>query len=195
MSKLLALDVAILLPVDVRRGAIRLSGTLPADESQGLRLDSEHLPHITLTQQFVRAEELDAICERVDDALRGQPPLTIHVTGGGKGASSVWMAVERTPAISRLHERLMETLRGFERPGGGPAAFFEGDARVGDVVWVTGYRLESSSSAYTPHITLGHSIESPPIDPFTFEATTVAACHLGRFCSCRRVLRSWELGP
>lgn len=193
MSKLLALDVAILPPPDVLERAIRLSAALPAGESQPLRLDAEHMPHITLTQQFVRMDELDAMLERVDEALRGQPPLTVNVTGGGKGASSVWIAVERTEAIAGLHERLMETLRGFERPGGGPAAFFEEDARVGDVVWVTGYRLKSSLISYTPHITLGHAAEPPPIDPFTFEATTVAACHLGRFCSCRRVLRSWEL--
>jgi hypothetical protein len=194
MSELLALDIAILPPPDARERAVRLSATLRGSESQGLRLDAEHLPHITLTQQFVRLDELDAVFGRVDEALRGQPPLTIHVTGGGTGASSVWMAVTRTAAISRLHERLMESLRGFERPGGGPAAFFEGDARAGDVVWVAGYRLKSSLSAYTPHITLGHASEPPRVDPLTFEATTVAACHLGRFCSCRRVLRSWELG-
>jgi 2'-5' RNA ligase superfamily protein len=193
MSKLLALDVAILLPPDIRQRAVQWSATLPGDESQGFRLDADHLPHITLTQQFVRIDELDAVFERVDEALGGQPPLTIHVTGGGKGASSVQLNVERTEAITGLHERLMETLRGFERPGGGPAAFFEGDARVGDVVWVTSYRLTSSLSAYTPHVTLGHASEPPPIDPFTFKATTVAACHLGRFCSCRRVLRSWTL--
>lgn len=193
MTKLLALDVAILPPADVRQQAVRLSATLPADESRGLRLDAERLPHITLTQQFVRVDELDAIFERLDEALRGQPPLTIPVTGGRKGARSVWMAVERTEAISRLHGRLMETLRGFERPGGGPAAFFEDAARVGDVVWVTGYRLKSSLSAYTPHITLGHASQPPQVDPFTFDATTIAACHLGRFCSCRRVLRRWEL--
>ena len=194
MPELLALDVAILPPPDVQQRAVQLSATLPADQSQGLRLDAEHLPHITLAQQFVRRDALDAIFERLDEALRGQRPLTIHVTGGGKGASSVWMAVERKAAISRLHQRLMETLRAFDEPGGGPTAFVEGDARVGDVAWVTGYRLSSSLSAYTPHITLGHAGEPPGVDPLTFEATTVAACHLGRFCSCRQVLRSWELG-
>lgn len=193
MSKLLALDVAILLPPDAAERAIQLSATLPVGQSQGLRLDAERRPHITLTQQFVRVDELDAIFERVDEALRGQQPMAIRVTGGGKGASSVWMAIERTPSISRLHERLMETLHAFERPGGGPAAFYEGDARGGDVAWVTRYRRSSSLGAYTPHITLGHAGEPPRIEPFTFEATTVAACHLGRFCSCRRVLRRWEL--
>lgn len=173
---------------------MQLSATLPADQSQGLRLDAEHLPHITLTQHFVRVDELDAVLECVDETLRGRTPLSIHVTGGGKGGSSAWMVVERTEAIRELHERLMETLRAFERPGGGPAAFFEGEARLDDMVWVAGYRLKASLSAYAPHITLGHASKPPRVDPFTFEATAVAACHLGCFCSCRRVLRSWELG-
>jgi 2'-5' RNA ligase len=193
VSKLLALDVAILPPPDVGERAVRLSATLPADQSQGLRLDADHLPHITLTQQFVRRDDLDAIFACLDDALRGQPPMTLQVTGGGKGASAVWMAVERTPAISMLHARLMEVLHRFERPGGGPGAFCESDAREGDVAWVTGYRRAAGLSAYTPHITLGHAATPPQIDRWTFEATTVAACHLGRFCSCRRVLRRWEL--
>ena len=87
----------------------------------------------------------------------------------------------------------MDALHSFERPGGGPAAFLESAARQGDVAWVTGYRRTASLDAYTPHITLGHADEPPRINPFTFEATSVAACHLGRFCTCREVLRSWEL--
>ena len=194
MAELLALDIAILPPPDVSERAVRLSAALPEDQSQGLRLDAGRLPHITLTQQFVRRDAFDGIFERVAEVLRGQPPIPINVSEGGKGGSAVWMAVERTPAIFRLHERLMEGLRDFEQPGGGPAAFLDGDARDGDVAWVVNYRLKSSFDFYTPHITLGHAGEPPRVEPFTFEATTVAACHLGRFCSCRRVLRRWEMG-
>jgi 2'-5' RNA ligase len=199
MSALLALDVALLLPPDARERAMRLSSGLgepasPKPEAKaGFRLDADHHPHITLTQQFVRVDEVDAALERIDETVRGQRPITVRVTGSDRGHSSVWMAVERTDAIASLHERIMEALRGLERPGGTAAAFFEGDARVGDVAWVTGYRLKSSLSEYSPHVTLGYAADPPVIEPFTFEATTVAACHLGRFCSCRRVLRSWEL--
>jgi len=206
MSDLLALDVAILPPPDVRDLAIGLSASLPAPQRagalgtppeadvDGLRLDEEHLPHVTLTQQFVRTVDLDRTFERLDDALRGQRPLTLQVTGGGTThASTVWIAIERTDALASLHERLMETLRGFEQVGGGAAAFVDGDARTADVVWVAGFRAKSSFLSYTPHITLGHAREPPRIEPFVFEATTVAACHLGRFCTCRRVLREWRL--
>ena len=193
MSKLLALDVAILPPPDVRRRAIELSAALGNDPAHNLTLDEDHLPHITLSQEFVRVEELDPIFGKIDEALRGQPPLTLTIAGGARGEHSIWMAVEKTPELDALHERGMHALRGYDRQGGGPGAFFDGDARVADVMWVTGYRLKSSFHHFTPHITLGHGDEPPGIEPITFTATTVAACHLGRFCSCRQVLRSWVL--
>jgi hypothetical protein len=194
MPDLLAVDVAILPPPDVRRRAIQLSATLPHEDFEGLRLDDEHAPHITLTQQFVRSDDLDRIGERLDLVLRTEPPVGVHVTGGGTTlGGTVWMAIQRTDALVSLHERLMEALREFEQVGGGPSAFLDGDARLADVVWVTAYRLKSSFLAYAPHITLGHASEQPRIGPFTFDATTVAACHLGRFCTCRRVLRAWDL--
>jgi 2'-5' RNA ligase len=191
--KLIALDVALLPPPEVAARAVELSAALAAEGHDHLRLDADHLPHITLMQLFVREEELDAVLERVDGVVASRPLLPLRVSGGGRGSSSVWMAIERTPAIDALHEELMEALRGYERPGGTKAAFHDGDARPGDVLWVTGYRLKSAFGAFTPHITLGHAPEAPDIAPFDFVASTVAGCHLGRFCSCRRVFRRWEL--
>jgi hypothetical protein len=194
MSKLVAIDVAILPPPEVSQRAIELSAALPEEGSQGLRLDAEHLPHVTLTQQFVRDDELDLAFEHADTVLRDYPPFEVVVTGAGHGGHTLWLVIERTPALTALHEQLMEALRGVERPGGTPAAFFGGDARIGDAMWVSGYRLKSSFGQFLPHITLGHGTAPPRVEPFTFQATTIAACHLGRFCTCRRVLREWTLG-
>jgi hypothetical protein len=87
----------------------------------------------------------------------------------------------------------MHGLHGVERPGGTPAAFVDGEARLGDVLWVTTYRVKASFGAFTPHITLGHAAAPPAIEPIVFDASTLAACHLGRFCTCRRILRQWTL--
>ena len=125
--------------------------------------------------------------------LRGQLPLHLTITGGGKGNNSVFMSIDPTPELRGLHDRLMEALRGLERPGGTPAAFAGGDARIGDVMWVASYRLKSSFAAYEPHITLGHAEKPPDVAPMSFTASIVAACHLGRFCTCREILRSWTL--
>lgn len=199
---LVALDVAILPPPDVGARAIALSAALPAPLSRGsgdaapserLVLDSQHLPHVTLTQHFVRGSDLALAFSHIDAVLATQPPLPIVVTGGGRSRQTLWMSVKRTPELFNLHERLMEALRGLERQGGGPRAFYDGDGRVRDVLWVGGFRLKASGSAFTPHITLGHGPDAPAVESFAFEATTVATCHLGRFCTCRRVLRAWDL--
>jgi 2'-5' RNA ligase len=192
MSTLLALDVAILLPPDVADHAVALSTALPQHDS-GFVLGPDRLPHITLTQQFILREYLEQALERVAAAVRDHPPLRLHVSGGGRGRSSVWMAIRRSAPLDALHDRLMATLAGFEVAGGTAAAFVEEDGRLRDVAWVEGYRTQSSFERFTPHITLGHGETPPEIEPFDFEAWTIAACHLGRFCTCRRVLGSWTL--
>jgi 2'-5' RNA ligase len=193
MVDLIAIDVAILPPAHVSQLAMELSARLPVQDEDHFILDDEHLPHITLTQQFVRVEELDLVNQQIDEVLRSVPPMTLRVTGVDLSGHTVWMQIDRNTELVALHESLMEALRGVERPGGTPAAFVAGDARVRDLLWVSGYRLKSSFGAYAPHITLGHGSQPPHIEPFDFAATTVAACQLGRFCSCRRVLRTWTL--
>ena len=72
MSKLLAIDVAILPTPTVRARAVELSAALPPTESHGLRLDDEHLPHVTLTRISIRAEERELAFEKISDVLSGQ---------------------------------------------------------------------------------------------------------------------------
>jgi hypothetical protein len=194
MSSLIAFDVAILPPPALAERALALSAALPDEESKGLRLGPAARPHVTLTQQFVREEEIDAAVGRVDEIVRGLPPVELRVTGGTVHGSTVWMSIEASPELIVLHERLMEALRGWERSGGTPGAFAGEGVRMADVLWVASYRLQSAFGAWTPHITLGHASAPPVIEPLVVEADTVAACHLGAFCTCRDVIREWRLG-
>ena len=193
MPTLIAIDAVLLPPPEVARMAIALSRAMPANESQGLVLDDEHVPHVTLAQLFVTASRLDAALDRVGAVARGVEPLRISVSGGARGSSSVWMSIERSRAISLLHQRVMAVLEPFATLGGNAAAFYGGDARPEDVAWVAGFRTSASFDRYSPHITLGHASAPPSISPFEFEAATLAVCHLGRFCTCRTTLGTWEL--
>jgi hypothetical protein len=103
------------------------------------------------------------------------------------------MAMERTPALASLHAQMLQAAEPFEVATGDAAAFVGEDARDRDVRWVREFRRESSVDRFTPHITLGHASEPPTVEPIEFVATTIAVCHLGRFCTCRQVFRAWEL--
>src|SRR3954469_24576903 len=193
MDPLIAVDIAILPPAAVAQVAIDLSAALPASESQGLRLDADRRPHVTLTQQFIPRNALPDAVNAVADVLRDRRPLPLIITGPGRGARSVWMQIGRTPELLELHRSLMGAMRSFERTGGTASAFVRGDARPGDVKWVSGFRRSSSFERYTPHITLGHASRPPHVDSLSFVAATIALCQLGRFCTCREVLHSWTL--
>jgi 2'-5' RNA ligase len=193
VGPLIAVDVAVLLPPAVADVAVALSAGLPALESLGLRLDAAHLPHITLTQQFVTRTAVPEVAAAVERVVREQPALSLAVVGPGRGSQSIWMQIGLTPELARLHRALMDVLLPFEQRGGGPLDFAGGDARDGDVTWVSGFRRGSSFDSFTPHVTLGHTRGLPHVEPIGFIADKVALCHLGRFCTCREVLRSWTL--
>jgi 2'-5' RNA ligase len=187
-----ALDVALLLPPDVRSWAMALSASLHRFE-HGLRLDEEHLPHLTLSQQFVGEDDLPAALDAARSVLESLTPLTVRVTGGARAGETVSVAIDRTPTLLALHEQVMAALHPFERPDGDATAFVGDSVRPRDVEWVSRFRQESSFDAFAPHITLGHAPSAPAIDPFEFTADVVAACRLGRFCTCRQVLAGWTL--
>ena len=191
---MIAIAIAILPPPEVANHAIALSAALPAGESQGLRLGADYPPHITLTQQFIPSQSLDSLLARLDSVLRDRAPLHLRVAGRGKGSNSVWMSIERSPELVTLHEQLLRAAEPFEVTTGDSSAFFGDDARDRDVRWVREFRQQSSLDRFTPHITLGHASEPPVIEPMAFVATTIAVCHLGRFCTCRRIFSAWNSG-
>jgi 2'-5' RNA ligase len=194
MEPLIAVDVAILPPPEIAQTAVALNAGLPVGESKGLRLDAAHLPHVTLTQQFVMGSAVPDVAGAVARVLRDRPPFPLTITGPGRGSSSVWMRIALTPDLQDLHRALMDALQPFECDAGGTAAFAGSDARPGDVDWVTSFRRSSSYGRFAPHITVGHASTPPHVEPQSFRAEIVALCRLGRFCTCGEVLRSWSLG-
>ena len=193
--ELIAVDVAVLLPAAVAGKAAEISRELADDQVGGLCLDEDHLPHITLIQQFVRCSRLDELFSRVAGILASQPPLRLRVSQLACRGETVTLGIEHNLQLQRLHQTLLAALAELAGAGGDASCFMTGGEaiRPRDVEWVTRYRNNSSSDRYWPHVTLGHGKPKTPVEPFDFAADRVAVCHLGRFCTCRAVLREWRL--
>ena len=111
------------------------------------------------------------------------------------------VGVGLTDELATLHGRLMECLEPFrDRANGDDAqdAFWTDGTgpRPADIEWVARFRERSAFQQFDPHITIGAGPLASHVAPTPFLATQLALCHLGRFCTCRRVLHAWTLaGP
>lgn len=194
---LLAVDVAVLLPDPLLESVLRLNAELlpPPD---GFRFDATHLPHVTLAQLFVAEGQLPDVIHEAAAVTRDCAPLRLAPAGLSHGRTASTVRLEPTDVLIRLHARLMDGLRRFESAQGDATAFLDAGgppARDADVEWVRRFRTHAAYDRFDPHVTLGVG-ELPEPGPLpAVDATRVALCQLGRFCTCRRMLAEWTLTP
>ena len=192
-----AIDIALLLPDALGHSLTTLNQTLQAPPDE-FRFDSTHLPHLTLVQQFAKRHNLEAIASVVDDVIQHHSPLALATTHVARAQVSSTLGVELTPELATLHRRLMERLEPFcddvDRDEAHDAFVTDGNGpRPADIEWVAMFRERSALQRFDPHITIGAGALGTSVTPTPFVASRLAICHLGRFCTCRRVLRAWNL--
>ncbi len=183
----IAIDIALLLPDEVNALAIELNERLDGGTPEGLTLDADHLPHITLAQLFVGEARLEDLLQRVGGVASRVAALDLRVAGLDDRTDTAMLVFEENDRLRQLHVALMDAVRGLEVPG--DTAAFHPDpgglpARERDVAWVTGYRANHAGSRYLPHVTVGHGPGAGPVAPFAFRADRLAVCRLGRHCTC-----------
>lgn len=193
-GSLVAIDAAVLLPPAAQEVVARLNARLDGPPD-GFRFDVSHLPHVTLAQQFVPAADLPLVAAEVGAVLASFPPLTLTAERLASSGLTTSLVLAATPPLTALHTRLMDRLAAFDMTAGGADAFLgNGEPpRARDVEWVTRFRTAAAYASFQPHVTLGAGVLDAPAPAFEFEAAEIALCHLGRFCTCRRVVTSWTL--
>jgi len=189
-----AIDVALLVPDTLGRVLTGLNRTLQPPP-EGFRFDATHLPHLTLAQLFVRVGDLAETTRVAGAVLQDQAPLAVATTQVSCQRVSTTLGVTGTDELVALHRRLMNCLESFNGNDGGTEAFWtDGDIpRAADVNWVATFREQAAFHRFDPHITVGVGQLEEEVERTPFVATEVALCHLGRFCTCRRVLTAWTL--
>lgn len=194
MAGVIALDVAVLLPPTARAAVTRLNARL-SSPPVGFHFDDSHFPHLTLVQQFVRAADLPAVQDTVEDVLQDAAPLALRGTTLRYGTSATALVVDRTDALHDLHLQLIDRLAPHAAPSGDANAFFSNGepARDADIAWVAHFGTNAAGRRFSPHVTLGIGKLDGSRQPMSYLATDIAVCHLGRFCTCRRVLGTWTL--
>ena len=193
-TSLLAVDLVLLLPPLLTRSVTKLNRRLKPPP-EGFHFDLDHLPHLTLAQQFVRATDLEALNSIIEQRIQRHLPLHLQTTQLSSPRTACTLGVTLSPELMTFHRQLMTDLLPFVVTTNVHNAVWANPdtPRPADIAWVSKFRQNFAFERFEPHVTLGIGTLEAFVEPEHFVATTVALCHLGRFCTCRRVLKAWEL--
>jgi len=199
MAKI-AIDIAILPPEDIMDLAIDLNNSLTNNKRPELILNKTNtLPHASLAMGAIEEEDLPKIKEILDKVQQKYKALELTIIKDSAPAkpngekSAVCLDFEKTPELQKLHEHLITAIQPFASYDATTEVFYD-YPNVDEVslFWVN-YYLKSSFENLKPHITIGKGDMKLVKYPIKFKATRLALCHLGNYCTCKKILHEIRL--
>jgi phosphoserine phosphatase len=191
---LIAIDVLLEPDQTMVSMANTLNARLRGDYPDGYSLDATHAPHVTLLQRFVRAKDLDAVTAAITKVLAFERPTDLQLKAEGlvyvvsAGVAVTLITVERTPALMRLQQHVVDAVAPLSVSGGTAAAFIDTPPGADIVPYVEAFVPKASGVNYFPHVTAGvateafvKALKAAPFDTFTFKPDGVAIYQLGNF--------------
>lgn len=193
---MIAVDAVLLPPREVMKKLVELNRRINSSSEGDIVLDEEKcIPHITLAMGCIKETDLEKvqkILKEVASSFKSIPLKTFPVKK--EELSSV--RIEKKRDIELLHEIVMIRLSHFLANKATSEMFssFEGE-EVNDITleYVKKFSINACFENYAPHITVGYGPANIEIPSFDFTSSTIALCHLGNFCTCRKVLASYSL--
>ncbi len=189
MAKI-AIDVVLLPPEEIMNKAIEINKKLVDDP---IKLNKEScLPHISLCMGTIEEKSLPKIKETIDKIASSFPKLSLTINEINEEHTT--FDIEKTEILQKLHETVMEKLEPYLSYNATTSMCFSPPHVVEKTLfWINNYREDSSFGKFHPHITLGTSKLNKTELDINFTASILAICHLGNYCTCRRVLHSVKL--
>ena len=194
-----AVDFVILPPQPVVDLTISLNKKFCNDSI--IVLDKDHcFPHISMLMGCIRSDQLDIATTLLKKVALNHKAMMLEMSriSTVDTNSGVVMAldVEANEALNRMHEKLVETFVPLITRDATHSDMFDGShTNVSTLNWINNFVEQSCAENFWPHITIGYLKDNgiSDIEPISFRASRIAICHLGSYCTCRRILTEVSL--
>lgn len=201
----IAIDIVLEPDSSMIQRATAANGRLLEAYPNGFALDEAHRPHMTMLQQFVRADALNLIYAAANAVLAREKPAgwTLRaikyydIPIPPLGVAGI--VVEPTYDLRRLQDELIAAVAPYSAKTGTAAAFFsdeEGrDIQPALIDYVANFVHASAGVKFNPHVTIGvaprgtlDAMLAQPFEPFTFSPAGASVYQLGTFGTARKAL-------
>lgn len=199
MAKI-AIDVVLLPDESMTDYAVEVSQRQSKQFNDKIVLHKQKcLPHISLAMGAIEESDLPEINKILQEIAFHFKifKLTADSYHGSKIPSGDIVSeftVEKTSEIQSLHEMVMTKFRQFlSYDITIDMVFSPPTVEEITLYWIKNYADKSSFENFRSHITVGFGELNDVNAPIAFTASTLALCHLGNYCTCRKVLFSAKL--
>lgn len=184
-TKSLAIDIVLFLPPAINEEMIALSNHLNDVYGEKNRLNmKDRFPHISLLMGVIEEKDVVQFTEILQDLAQRFLPMELGMHELKSKISSSAIELTASQALSDLQASLLTETSHLVTHNPSAEMFYE-EPTEKNIEWVRNY----ATSSHNPHITVGPVFEKETYtDLKTFTVTTLALCHLGLHCTCRKIL-------
>ena len=201
----IAIDVLLTPSEEMRTQALQLNAEINKNNPDAIKLDENHIPHITLLQCFIAEDDLP----KVKNALKGiynsieNEALRAESFSYKKDEeeSFALIIIEKSPAILKLHKEVIARVKPYMLNNATEAAFMPNPdgSHISESTqeYVPHFLDKHSFENYEPHISLGvaqknvlDSLRQNVFKPIQFKATSVSIYQLGDHGTAQKLL--WQ---
>lgn len=186
MSKI-AISVVLILPGNIMDKAIEINNKLNNDP---IKLNRENcLPHISLCMGAIKEKDLLKAKKILNEI--GKDFSKLSLTVNKINSKNTCFDIKKDKKLQKLHETMMTRLLPYLSYDTTIDMYFSPPVVVPKTVfWINNYKKKFSFENFYPHITLGISKLNDKELNINFVASKIAICHLGNYCTCRKILHS-----
>jgi len=208
-ENIIAIDVLLIPSEEMYAQSLQLNSLINQNNPETIKLDENHVPHITLLQCFIKEEDLPDVYNALEvenifeglfetiknDSLKAESLFYYK----DKEESFSMIAVEKSKFLLKLHEKIIELVQPYTVKNGSQISFIQNPdgspISESTVTYVPEFIDKHSFENFDPHITLGvaqtkllDSLAENVFKPIQFKAASLSIYQLGDHGTAQKIL-------
>lgn len=206
-DKIIAIDVLLTPSEAMQAQSLQLNTLINRNNPETIKLDENHIPHITLLQCFIKEKDLPKVNKAVEGLFETIKNDTIYTESlyysSDTEESFAMIRHSRTESIVNLHKKTIDLVKPYIVKGGSQESFVQNPdgSEISEftVDYVPDFVEKYSYENFDPHISLGvaqrvllDSLYETVFKPIPFLPASLAVYQLGDHGTAQKLLWTSE---